>query len=179
MFCTSGPIVVIVAWAGDKLSSGQTDDWRTHTHTHTHRQTQAMTIPEGHNWPRVKAQNHTIPWNRVNLDESCRNWSSLIQSDCLWVPWEHTSTADHNGGQPGCKWTSQIWNVAHCLEALDGGHCAYTYAILQNCRNMMCFYSWIDTLLISPVILMWQLVEKKIYKLLCRGVGWKHTPLWL
>ena len=26
----------------------------THTHTHTHRQTQATTIPEGHNWPRVK-----------------------------------------------------------------------------------------------------------------------------
>ena len=25
-----------------------------HTHTHTHRQTQATTIPEGHNWPRVK-----------------------------------------------------------------------------------------------------------------------------
>ena len=60
MFCTSGPNLVIVAWAGDKLSSGQTDDWRTHTHTyththtHTHRQTQATTIPEGHNWPRVK-----------------------------------------------------------------------------------------------------------------------------
>ena len=59
MFCTSGPNLVIIAWAGDKLSSGQTDDWRTHTHTytHTHRQTQATTIPEGHNWPRVK----TIP----------------------------------------------------------------------------------------------------------------------
>ena len=56
VFCTSGPNLVIVAWAGDKLSSGQTDDWRTHTHTytHTHRQTQATTIPEGHNWPRVK-----------------------------------------------------------------------------------------------------------------------------
>ena len=29
---------------------------------------------------------------------------------------EHKSSADHNGWQPRCKWTSQIWNVAHCLE---------------------------------------------------------------
>ena len=66
---------------------------------------------------------------------------SLIQGDCLW---EHKSSADHNGGQPGCNWTSQIWNVAHCLGALDRGHCAYTYGISQICRNMMCFHSWID-----------------------------------
>ena len=82
MFCTCGPNLVIVAWAGDKLSSGQTDDWRTHTHTytHTHRQTQATTIPEGHNWPRVKIifhrsinHNHKlmllvsfITWRRVS-----------------------------------------------------------------------------------------------------------------
>ena len=33
--CTSDPILVIVAWEGDKLSSWQTDDWRTHTHTQT------------------------------------------------------------------------------------------------------------------------------------------------
>ena len=50
--CTSDPILVIVAWEGDKLSSGQTDDRWPHTHTHT--QTQTMTIPEGHNWPRAK-----------------------------------------------------------------------------------------------------------------------------
>ena len=29
----AGPNLVIVAWAGDKLSSGQTDDWQTHTQT--------------------------------------------------------------------------------------------------------------------------------------------------
>ena len=85
---------------------------------------------------------------------------SLIQSDCLWMPWKHKSSADHNGGQPGCKWTSQIWNVAHCLGELDRGHCAYTYDISQ-----------IDKLWISPVILMKQLVEKKFYKLLSRSVS--------
>ena len=53
-----------------------------------------------------------------------------------------------------CKWTSQIWNVAHCLGALDRGHCAYTYDVSQICRNMMCLHSWIDKLLIAPVILM-------------------------
>ena len=58
MFCISGPNLVILAWMGDELSSGQARDCYTHTHTHTHGhtdpQTQAMTIPEGQNWPRVK-----------------------------------------------------------------------------------------------------------------------------
>ena len=94
----------------------------------------------------------------------------LAQSDCLWVPWEHKSSADHNGGQAGCKWTSQIWNVAHCLGALGRGHCAYAYDISRICRNIMCLHSWIDKLLISPVILIWQLVEKNFYKLLSRSV---------
>ena len=51
VFCISG-LIVIVAWAGEKLSSGQTDDWRTHTHTHTHTDA-GDAIPEGHNWSRV------------------------------------------------------------------------------------------------------------------------------
>ena len=52
-FCSSGPNLVILAWTGDKLSSGQASDYR--THRRTHRQTQATTIPEGQNWPRVKS----------------------------------------------------------------------------------------------------------------------------
>ena len=52
MFCSSGPNLVILAWTGDKLSRGQASDWR--THRHTDRQTEATTIPEGQNWPRVK-----------------------------------------------------------------------------------------------------------------------------
>ena len=51
MFCSSGPNLVILAWTGDKLSRGQTSDYR--THRRTHRQTQATTIPKGQNWPRV------------------------------------------------------------------------------------------------------------------------------
>ena len=54
VFCSSGPNLVILAWMGDKLLHGQTSDHR--THRHTHRQTQATTIPEGQNWPRVKTQ---------------------------------------------------------------------------------------------------------------------------
>ena len=42
------------------IGTGQARDWYTHTHIHTHGhtdpQTQAMTIPEGQNWPRVKMQ---------------------------------------------------------------------------------------------------------------------------
>ena len=56
VFYTYGPNLVILAWTGDELSSGQAHDWRTHGRTdgRTHRQAQATTIPEGQNWPRVK-----------------------------------------------------------------------------------------------------------------------------
>ena len=56
VFCSSGPNLVILAWTGDKLSRGQASDYR--THRRTHRQTQATTIPEGQNWPRVIKLNH-------------------------------------------------------------------------------------------------------------------------
>ena len=52
MFCSSGLNLVILAWTGDKLSRGQASDCR--THRHTDRQTEATTIPEGQNWPRVR-----------------------------------------------------------------------------------------------------------------------------
>ena len=56
VFNTYGPNLVILAWKGDELSCGQASDYRTHGRTdgRTHRQTQATTIPEGRNWPRVK-----------------------------------------------------------------------------------------------------------------------------
>ena len=44
--------LVILADTGHELSRGQAKGWR--TRTDTHRQTQATTIPEGQNWPRVK-----------------------------------------------------------------------------------------------------------------------------
>ena len=58
VFYTFGPNLAILAWKGPELSRGQASDWRTdwHTHGHTHTQTQAMTIPEGQNWPRVKVK---------------------------------------------------------------------------------------------------------------------------
>ena len=46
-YMTYGPNLVILAWTCYELSHGQTW-WR------TDRQTQATTIPEGQNWPRVK-----------------------------------------------------------------------------------------------------------------------------
>ena len=75
---------------------------------------------------------------------------------------EHKSSADNNGWQPGCKRTSQIWNVTHCLGALGRGQCTYTYDVTQFRRQVISVHSWIDKLLIFSVILVWQLVEKKI-----------------
>ena len=54
VFYTYGPNLVILASIGDELSRGQARDWC--THRRTHRQTQATTIPEGQNWPRVKME---------------------------------------------------------------------------------------------------------------------------
>ena len=55
-FCTFCPNLMVLAWTRDDLWHGQAQGWRTHTQTDTHtdRQTQATTIPEGQNWPRVK-----------------------------------------------------------------------------------------------------------------------------
>ena len=51
-----------------------------------------------------------------------------------FTPWFHRtqvpeSSADHKGWQPGCKWTSQVGNVAHCLGAMDCEQCTYAYDI--------------------------------------------------
>ena len=57
---------------GDELSSGQARDW--YTHTHTDPQTQAMTIPEGQNWPRVK----THCGNRIDHGRPCGTEFTLV-----------------------------------------------------------------------------------------------------
>ena len=54
IFCIFGPNLVILAWTGPELSCGQASDWHRLTHGHTHTQMQAMTIPDGQNWPQVK-----------------------------------------------------------------------------------------------------------------------------
>ena len=61
LFCTFCPHLVVLAWTRRDLWRGQARGWRTHTQTDTHtdRQTQATTIPEGQNWPRVT--NHRPP----------------------------------------------------------------------------------------------------------------------
>ena len=56
LFCMSGSNLVILAGTSDKLSRGQARDWRPHG------QTQATTIPEGQNWPRVK----TMLFQKIN-----------------------------------------------------------------------------------------------------------------
>ena len=53
VFCICVPNLVILARTDDELSRGQTRDWHTDRQTDTHTQTQATTIPEGQNWPRV------------------------------------------------------------------------------------------------------------------------------
>ena len=49
MFCTSGSNLVILTRVGDNETVRSNPNWWC-----PHRQTQATTIPEGQNWPRVK-----------------------------------------------------------------------------------------------------------------------------
>ena len=67
VFYIYGLNLVILAWRGDELSRGQASAYRTHRRTdgHTDRQTQATTIPEGQNWPRVKM----AIWELTNTNE--------------------------------------------------------------------------------------------------------------
>ena len=92
------------------------------------------------------------------------------------MPWEHKSNADHNGGQPGCKWTSQIWNVAHCL-----GHWTVAIAPIWHFTNVQKYD-------VFP-FLHWQIVDfpryldvtarwKKFYKLLSRSVQLGNRQKW-
>ena len=68
MFCMSGSNLVILVRTSDKLSHGQARDWRPHG------QTQATTIPEGQNWPRVK--NHWFrTWNNEQRQEIINIWN--------------------------------------------------------------------------------------------------------
>ena len=66
-FCTFCPNLMVLAWTRDDLWHGQAQGWRTHTQTDTHtdRQTQATTIPEGQNWPRVK--NHKSQFSKPKI----------------------------------------------------------------------------------------------------------------
>ena len=105
-------------------------------------------------------------------------WFILVLVDCLLGCTtiislldftKHKSSADHNGWQPGCKWTFQIWNVTHCLGALEHGQSTYTYEISQFLRKAIGLHSWIEQWLIFSVILVWQFVEKNSINF-CPGV---------
>ena len=77
---------MILAWTGDELSRGQTSAYRTHRRTdgHTDRQTQATTIPEGQNWPRVKTTEYGIKftWKTYFVNNLARR--SVENLTFLW-----------------------------------------------------------------------------------------------
>ena len=82
-------------WFMARTSSGLTD---THTDRHTHRQTQATTIPEGQNWPRVKTiPLHVIPphWNDDSGDWNPSPWTSRASTSNTVTALFKTGTISH------------------------------------------------------------------------------------
>ena len=85
VFYTFGSNLAILAWTSVKLSHGQAYDWRPHG------QTQATTIPEGQNWPRViKASWKTGSWisfgdkqGKSEGFESCDR--PIVRKRPIWV----------------------------------------------------------------------------------------------
>ena len=59
LFCIFGPNFVILAWTGPEFTAW-TSKWLTHRLTDT--QTQATTLPEDQNWPRVKRGPSWLYW---------------------------------------------------------------------------------------------------------------------
>ena len=90
LFCTFCPNLVVLAWTRRDLWRGQARGWQTHTQTDTHtdRQTQATTIPEGQNWPRVKK---CLFEDTLNLQRSSPSSHNYIinqprdQCQCKWL----------------------------------------------------------------------------------------------
>ena len=77
VFYISDPNLVILAWTVDELSHGQAHDWRTHRHT------QATTIPEGQNWPRVKKFIYSLwPSDTICRDRSGSTFAQIM----AWCP---------------------------------------------------------------------------------------------
>ena len=88
---------------GYELSRGQARDWR--TDGRTHRQTQATTIPEGQNWPRVKT--FFCKWQGLNVKNEhnsnksfyhcltptilffSRNYPMLYKTSCIMIFLSH------------------------------------------------------------------------------------------
>ena len=69
----------------------RTSKWLIHTHTDTRTdtQTQAMTIPEGQNWPLVKIQSRKCIWNIF-----CKMAAILFTPQCVAESWCHVAWSD-------------------------------------------------------------------------------------
>ena len=59
-----------------------------HTDTHTYTHTQATTIPEGQNWPRVKIEIHTFSFNKMPFEMSSVKWWPFCLSLIMLKYWQ-------------------------------------------------------------------------------------------
>ena len=106
-----------------------------HTHEHTHRQTQAMTIPEGHNWPWVKTA-----LGLVEEKSFIGNKFELLYANCKSNPKFSFS-----------KTRGQLWisNTLKCFLLLTPSPAATFLSCSCRCfsraLSLKCFIMWMNT----------------------------------
>ena len=118
---------MILAWVGPELSCRLTSDW------HTEWQTQAMTIPRGQNWPRVKIIMHFISqfhlygikivetlfntvsdvyaWFHLQLQDNANCWEPIIQQ-CVKMFHYNSDEESNMAILEGLKWISLTCIIA-------------------------------------------------------------------
>ena len=107
LFCTFCPNLVVLAWMRGDLWPGQARGWRTHTQTDTHtdRQTQATTIPEGQNWPRVKRKKKR---ENENEKKKCSLFSFAFSA--AWHRRKKKNRRNRQGFSDSMRWSCDHHN---------------------------------------------------------------------
>ena len=102
-----------------------------HTHTHTHRQTQATTIPEGHNWPRV------IILNSLRSRQNYRHFADDI-SKWLVVSWTLYTDTSQPKKSPWLV-QSTVVSFIGIVSCMIANLCRWNTYLVRHLRYHKCY----------------------------------------
>ena len=155
VFCMSGSNLVILAGTSHKLSRGQASDWRPHG------QTQATTILEGQNWPRVKTTHPVIPlinWindqaishpkiSTVSKKHKCLLWVltqfSYVKLECqIW--WKKIPECSYSIASPQWYVLNVFYiYVTNWVDIFILAKCGHSHTLNFSIPRWIDFTSWL------------------------------------